>query len=101
MTCGDPHCKREWHRKRCAEWNRKNEDYFRSNYLQKKLDALSRLEGGSRGSPPRSRFDSKLPRDTVQEVIGIKHLVIIEYLVQVLLRRFQEAITVQVAVRTG
>jgi len=97
MTCGDPHCKKEWHRKKCAEWNRKNEDYFRANYLHKKLDGLN----GSRGSPPRSRFQSKLPRGGVQEVIGIEHLVIMEYLAQLLWRRFQEVIKVQVAVRTG
>ena len=101
MTCGDPRCKREWHRKRCAEWNRKNADYFRSNYLQKKLDALSRPEGGSRDSPYRSRFHTKLPCDKVQEVIGIERLVIMEYLVQLLWRRFQEVIRVKVAVRTG
>jgi hypothetical protein len=97
MTCGDPRCKREWHRKRCAEWNRKNADYFRSNYLQKKLDALP--ERGPRGFS--ARFHSGLPREKVQEVIGIKHLVIMEYLVQLLWRRFQEVISVKVAVRTG
>ena len=97
MTCGDPRCKREWHRKRCAEWNRKNGDYFRANYLQKKLDALPK--GGTLGVPP--RFDSGLPREKVQEVIGIEHLVIMEYLVQLLWRRFQEVIRVKVAVRTG
>jgi hypothetical protein len=37
----------------------------------------------------------------VQEVIGIEHLVIIEYLAQLLLKRFQEVIRVKVAVRTG
>jgi hypothetical protein len=37
----------------------------------------------------------------VQEVIGIQHLVILEYLVQLLLRRFQEVIRIKVAVRTG
>ena len=97
MTCGDPRCKREWHRKRCAEWNRKNADYFRSNYLQKKLDALP--ERGTRGFS--ARFHSGLPREKVQEVIGIEHLVIMESLVQLLWRRFQEAIRVKVAVRTG
>jgi hypothetical protein len=97
MTCGDPRCKREWHRKRCAEWNRKNADYFRSNYLQKKLDALP--ERGARGFS--ARFHSGLPREKVQEVIGIEHLVIMEYLVQLLWRRFQEVIRVKVAVRTG
>jgi hypothetical protein len=97
MTCGDPRCKREWHRKRCAEWNRKNADYFRSNYLQKKLDALP--ERGARGFS--ARFHSGLPREKVQEVIGIEHLVIMEYSVQLLWRRFQEVIRVKVAVRTG
>ena len=36
-TCGNPECQREWHRKKCAEWNKKNEEYFRTNYLQNKL----------------------------------------------------------------
>jgi hypothetical protein len=97
MTCGDPHCVREWHRKKCAEWNRKNEDYFRTNYLQKKLEGRT----GARGSPARSRFQPKLPRGKVQEVIGVEHLVIMEYLAQLLWRRFQEVIKVQAAVRTG
>jgi hypothetical protein len=99
MTCGDPHCKREWHRKKCAEWNRKNGDYFTTNYLQKKLDALNGAR--SKGSQGRSRFRTGLPHGKVQEVIGIEHLVIIEYLAQLLLKRFQEVIRVKVAVRTG
>jgi hypothetical protein len=37
----------------------------------------------------------------VQEVIGIQPLVILEYLVQHLRRRFQEVIRVQVSARTG
>lgn len=97
MTCGDPECKREWHRKKCAEWNRKNTDYFRSNYLQKKLDALP--GEGTRGV--RTRSYSGLPRDKVQEVIGVEPLVIMEYLIRVLWRRFQEAMRVKVAARTG
>jgi hypothetical protein len=102
MTCGDPCCKREWHRKKCAQWNRKNEDYFRSNYLQNKLDALNGTEGRSRGCPPpgRSRFRTGLPHDKVQEVIGIEQVVIIEYMAQLLLKRFQEVIRIKVAVRT-
>jgi hypothetical protein len=99
MTCGDPLCKREWHRKKCAEWNRKNGDYFTSNYLQRKLDALNGAR--SKGSHGRSRFRTGLPHGKVQEVIGIEQLVIIEYLAQLLLKRFQEVIRVKVAVRTG
>ena len=80
-TCGDAHCKREWHRKKCTQWNKNNPDYFKSNYLQKKLDETL---------PYKSRFRSGLPLPYVQEVIGIQPLIIIEYLAQHLMRRFQE-----------
>jgi len=46
-------------------------------------------------------LQSGLPLVFVQEVIGIQPLVILEYLVQLLLRRFQEVISVKVAVGTG
>jgi hypothetical protein len=47
-TCADALCKREWHRRKCAQWNKSNPDYFKSNYLQKKLDAtLHCLEHGT------------------------------------------------------
>jgi hypothetical protein len=101
MTCGDPYCKREWHRKKCAEWNRKNRDYFKANHLQKKLDAVRQPQGACSVSPCKSRFRSGLPQERVQEVIGIEHLVIIEYLVQQLVRRFQEVIRAKVTVNTG
>lgn len=97
MTCGDPGCKREWHRRKCAEWNKNNADYFKANYLQRKM------EDGSSKLPltTRSRFNSGLPLGYVQEVISIQHLIIIEYFGQLLYRRFQEVIRRQVAVNTG
>ena len=101
MTCADRRCKKEWHRKKCAEWNRKNADYFRSNYLQKKLDTLRDAKGRGRFFPVKSRFHSGLPHEKVQEVIGIEHLVIMEYLVQLVLRRFQEVMRIKGAVNTG
>ena len=93
-TCGDPACKKEWHRRKCAEWNRSNSDYFKANYLQKKLDAQSAT------TPVKSRLKTGLPLERVQEVIGIKHLVIIEYLAQLLVQRFQDLIWRQVTVNT-
>ena len=107
-TCGDAHCKRQWHRKTCQEWNRKNRDYFRSNYLHKRLDALSRDEKVTQPLPPensflvplKSRFHSGLPLSYVQEVIGIQHLAIIEYFGQLLFRRFQEVLRIQLYVNT-
>ena len=99
-TCGDPDCQREWHRKKCAEWNKKNTDYFKSNYLQQKLTDASPSEGSSKILPVETRFKSGLPHVFVQEVIGIQHLIIIEYLGQLLLRRFQEVLRVQLHVNT-
>ena len=100
MTCGDPGCKKEWHRRKCREWNRKNSDYFRSNYLQKKLDAASQS-----GTPPsfqsKTRLKSGLPHLLVQEVISIQHLIIIEYFGQLIMSRFQEVLRSQAIVNTG
>ncbi len=93
-TCGDPACKKEWHRKKCAEWNRANSDYFKANYLQKKLDSQATT------TQIKSRLKTGLPLQHVQEVIGIQHLVIIEYLAQLLIQRFQDVIWRQVAVNT-
>lgn len=35
-TCGSAECKREWHKRKCGEWNSKNRDYFRGIYLKKR-----------------------------------------------------------------
>ena len=103
MTCGDPTCKREWHRRKCQQWNRANRDYFRANYLQKKLEAAQSDEPSkahTRASP-KSLSKSGLPFRFVQEVIGVQHLIIIEYLAQLLMRRFQEVLKGQLTVNTG
>ena len=102
MTCGNTECKQQWHAKKCAEWNKKNREYFKSIYLEKKLTAASAnkpkpkefSEMKRKNSLPKSRINLGLPRKEVQEVIGLKSLVIIEYIVQLLLRRVQEVITV-------
>ena len=94
QTCGDPVCKKEWHRKKCAEWNKRNGDYFKTNYLQKKLDSQATT------IRVKSRLKTGLPIQHVKEVIGIQHLVIIEYLSQLLVQRFQDLICRQVAVNT-
>ena len=109
MTCGDSECQKQWHRRKCAQWNRANVDYFRSNYLQKKVDAATVLGEASKSlrpinkriEPPKSRLRSGLPLEYVQEVIGLEHLIIIEYLAQHLLRRFQEVFKGQVLVNTA
>jgi hypothetical protein len=101
MTCGNDRCKTEWHRRKCAEWNRRNIDYFKANYLQKKLEATGQgaetsKTSTAKSSPGRSlksRMKTGLPLEYVQEVIGIQQLIIIEYLAQLLNRRFAKTMT--------
>ena len=99
-TCGDAQCKREWHRKKCSEWNKKNTDYFKTNYLQSKLDAACPSGKASKILPVKSRLKSGLPLSFVQEVIEVQHLIIIEYLAQLLFTRFQEVLRSQLLVNT-
>jgi hypothetical protein len=100
-TCGDPECQRRWHTKKCSEWNRKNPDYFKSNYLQKKIIAATENPNQSPSLKINNRLKSGLPLFYVQEVISIQHVIIIEYFGQLLFRRFQEVLRAQLTVMTG
>jgi hypothetical protein len=100
-TCGDPECQRKWRKKKCAEWNRKNRDYFKANYLQKKLEAVTLSEVPPGSLLLKSRLKLGLPFSCFQEVISIQQAVIIEYFGLLLFKRFKEALGVQVAVITG
>jgi hypothetical protein len=99
-TCGNAKCKREWHKKKCAEWNKKNPDYFKTNYLQGKLNTASTSKTSSQILPVKGRFKSGLPLLLVQEVIDIQHLIIIEYLAQLLFKRFKDVLRGQAVVNT-
>ena len=100
-TCGDPECQRKWHKKKCTEWNRKNPDYFRANYLQKKVIAATETPNQSPSLKLNNRLKSGLPFSCFQEVISIQQAVIIEYFGQLLFRRFQEVFMSQLTVMTG
>jgi hypothetical protein len=93
-TCGDPECKKEWHRRKCAQWNKRNNDCFKINYLQKKL------ESQATNIQIKNRLKTGLPQQYVQEVIGMQILVIMEYLTQLMVQRFQEVIKIQTPVNT-
>ena len=98
-TCGMQGCQKAWHRKKCTQWNRKNADYFKANYLQKKIEAAAPDSGvcdtpgtaHRQISVPISRMKTGLPFVYVQGVVGIKHIIIIEYLAQLLDRRRRPA----------
>jgi len=101
-TCGDKDCQVKWHSKKCAEWNQKNQAYFREVYLSKKLSAVNVTTGTDDYHPPlpntpkrdfqplSSVRSSRLPSNLIQEVIGAQHFVIIEYMIQLLFKFFQE-----------
>ncbi len=99
MTCGGAKCQREWHRKKCAEWNNKNSDYFKTNYLQKKIDTATQcrgdpeaaLPGKHRAKVPASRMNTGMPLEYVKEVIGIQLVIIHEYMAHLLDRRWRQA----------
>jgi len=106
-TCGAPECQRKWHTKKCAEWNRKHRICSKENYLSAKLALAVDEKNGTQGSsaastPSKSRVPvsrpglfSQLPRSVIEEVIGCQHLVIIEYIAQLLFRSVQEVIRAQ------
>jgi hypothetical protein len=106
-TCGKETCKKKWHAKKCAEWNKKNRSYFQAIYLGSKLESSkapsqsdsppssSTPEKIGPISPPSFRFAPQLPRDVIQEVIKVQPLIIIEYIAQLLVRSFKEVIRVQ------
>lgn len=89
-TCGRAECKREHHRRQCRQWNRKNPDYFKANYLSAKLaktrDGPVAAKRCAAGMPP-SRIKLGLQTDVVVEVIGPQQLVTLEYIVAQILQR--------------
>jgi len=107
-TCGKESCIRKWHAKKCAEWNKKNRSYFQAIYLGSKLESSktpsqsdnrpppsSNPDKNCPTRPPSSRSTPHLPGDVIQDVIGVQPLIIIEYVVQLLVRSFKEVIRVQ------
>jgi hypothetical protein len=79
-TCGNPDCKREQHRRQCEKWNRKNRDYFKTNYLDKKIEAV---QEALPDEPPiaNNRHPFILPYEIIINEYGAKHLVILRYLI--------------------
>lgn len=100
-TCADPTCQKEWHRRQCAKWNKRNTEYFKADYLEKKLEKTTQASSDrqtTKENLPRGRIKLGLPQDVIQDVISPKLLVIIDYFVEQLVRRYQAAIQVQLAV---
>jgi hypothetical protein len=65
-TCGKPECKKEWHKRVCAKFNKKNNHYFRSNYMQTKIDAA--IESEKMGQNDCQNYN--LPVETIINVFS-------------------------------
>jgi hypothetical protein len=109
MTCGQVECQRQWHKKKCAEWNKKNTDYFKTNYLQKKIDTATQCRGDPEASMPAkhldklpaSRMQTGMPLEYVKELIGVQLVIIQEYLAQQLDRRWHKTIHAHLPIKGG
>ena len=104
QTCGAMKCQRRWHARKCAEWNRQNPAYFKEIYLRGRLESFgsgpparspSSCPSCRINDPPRRSSPLDLPQEVVQEVIEVKQLIIIEYIVRLLTRSVQEVIHTQ------
>jgi len=99
-TCG-PECSRKLHRRNCSEWNRKNTAYFKSNYLDKKLEEDGRSPPDSTqpdvnadaNPPPKSRINLNLPRDIIGSRMGRGNLIIAEYVTEQIFGRIRKNAT--------
>jgi hypothetical protein len=107
-TCGTPECQRQWHIRKCAEWNLKNRSCARESYLRGRLESLApAFNSPSSPTPtspppplkpsPQRASPLDYPLKVVKEVIGAQQLVIIEYIVRLLIRRVQEVIKPQLS----
>ena len=98
-TCGSDECKRKQHTRSCRRWNRKNRQYFKEIYLTKRLEAGSSLRSDRSSvetTPIRQRISLlHISPEVVQDVIRRQPLVIMEYIMRMLFRSFQDVIRVE------
>ena len=100
-TCDNSVCRKEHHRRQCAKWNKKNRNYFKSNYLGKRLDKAGNPPaavyvppiGPPVSSLPECRINPILPRDIVLREVPVRNLIIIEYLVEQIMGRIRDCST--------
>ena len=105
MTCGQTECQRQWHKKKCSEWNRKNRDYFKANYLQRKIDTATQPRSDPAAALPKtvpsSRMNTGMPLEYVKEMLGVDLVIIQEYLAQLLDQRWRPTLHMHHPPNTG
>jgi hypothetical protein len=95
-TCSSD-CRSERHRRQCENWNNKNKEDFKNNYLDVKIDIAeekidiaeekqpepcqTHTSSQKLRPPPKRQVKPALPCDVIARELGIKNLIIIQYLV--------------------
>lgn len=83
-VCGAPDCQKEWHRRACADWHRRNTDYDQHTRFVNRLVADD--PPGQRPLDPMVSIKWTLARNEV----GLKVSVLVEEVMKVILRRVRE-----------
>ncbi len=86
-TCGSSACKTELHRRNCEKWNKKNGEYFKNNYLGKKLEQIEAKSSKEfRSSTPSHEHTSPkrlakpvLPCEILESEYGTSNMIILQY----------------------
>ena len=85
-TCANPDCMSERHRRKCQEWNKKNKTDSKTNYLEKKIEvSQKKIKEGDKSIATGSQLPI-LPYEILLNEYGIKHLVILRYLIFLTIR---------------
>ncbi len=87
-TCGKPECMKEQHRRQCEKWNTKNREYFKDNYLGKKIEIAENKQSEPSKTDttlhkqilPKPQLKPVLPCEIIISEYGIKSMIIIQYL---------------------
>jgi hypothetical protein len=73
QTCGNPECQKQWHKKQCALWNKRNQQYFKANYLEQKLKKIAC------GSPGCQTINMDLPKSRIK--LGLTALLFLAFVI--------------------
>jgi len=87
-TCSKE-CRKERHRRQCADWNKKNKVYFKNNYLAKKIEKAGEQQTArvsSKASLPRQQ-KPLLPIEIIGTEYGVKSAIIAQYLAAQIIRQ--------------
>ncbi|HIJ57832.1 MAG TPA: hypothetical protein HPQ03_17145 [Deltaproteobacteria bacterium] len=102
-TCGNRQCQKEWHRRQCRKWNRKNKAYFRSNYLSKKLEDAKELippveknlQQTGLKQPSATGLFLESVFDSTPQIVESQLIIIIDYVIQVHIRSFRRQLALK------